>query len=325
MQSGDIAKSLGEASRGAARNEAAMLSDDEDYGEEPPRGADSSSSSDDGEDEATSEAAGDEDGDEVEDEATAEAGGDEDGEEADGDEDGEEADGDEDGEEADGDEWEELDDASMHDGAAPPPAAASQRIPQAKPKSAPAVIELLDSSSEDDEEAPVPEAGPPAWSNPNDPRCSYLFHPRLDAQTLHDAESILLPRARGSRTGRPWGGWREGKVIALPEPGIYCTAGGAQCLWDGEWLNDEVRRAGADALAFLYSTARSALHRSSIRCCASKTSLWLGALLLLLLLLLQLPQVIRARPQEVTGGRWVIPSPPRAVPLQPAAVRKHLC
>jgi len=202
-----------------------------------------------------------------------------------------------------GDEGHEPDEKSMHTG-----------------------VELLDSSCEDDEKAPVPEDGPPAWANPSDPRSSYLFHPRLDAQTLHDAESVLLPRARGSRTGRPWGGWREGKVIALPEPGVYCTAGGAQCLWDGEWLNDEVRRAGTDALALLCSTAWPALRRSSIRCCASKTSHWLGALLLLLLLLLlQLPQVIRTRPQEVTGGRWVIPSPPRAVPLQPAAVRKHLC
>ena len=212
-----------------------MLSDDEDQGEVAPRGADSSSSS--------SSSSNDEDEDEGSGDVDGEDGGDEDDEVT-----AEEATGDDDGEE---DEWEELDDATMHDGAAPPPASASQRLPAAaKPKPTPAVIELLDSSSEDDEKAPIPEAGPPAWANPSDPRSSYLFHPHLDAQTLHDAESVLLPRARGSRTGRPWGGWREGKVIALPEPGIYCTAGGAQCLWDGEWLNDEVRRAGADALAF---------------------------------------------------------------------------
>ena len=133
-----------------------------------------------------------------------------------------------------GDDWEEVSDVVMGDSIAP--ATRGQAI----------VVELLDSSSdEEDATLPVPEAGPAPWADSNNPRCSYLYLPndeRLTAAELHEAESVLLPREGGSRRTLPWGGWNESKIIARPEKGIFCTAGGAQCLWDGEWLNDEVRR-----------------------------------------------------------------------------------
>ena len=99
---------------------------------------------------------------------------------------------------------------------------------------------LYISSGSDDEADAVPEAGPPAWSVPDDPRCSYLYLPGVDAQTLRTAETVLLPRSRGTRLALPWAGWRETKIICNANIGYYCTAGGAQCLWDGEMLNDEV-------------------------------------------------------------------------------------
>ena len=99
-------------------------------------------------------------------------------------------------------------------------------------------IELLGSS--EDEADVVPEAGPPVWSNPDDPKCSYLYVPGVDAHTLRVAESVLLPRSRGTRVALPWAGWESSKVVCNPRSGTYCTAGGVQCLWDGEMLNDEV-------------------------------------------------------------------------------------
>ena len=103
------------------------------------------------------------------------------------------------------------------------------------------VVEVSEDSSSDSE-VPAPEAGPPAWVNPSNPRSSYLFHPSLDAQTLRDAETVLLPRPGGSRVMQPWEGWREGKIIARAIDGVYCSAGEAQCLWDEVMLTDGVCR-----------------------------------------------------------------------------------
>ena len=164
---------------------------------------------------------------------------------------------------------------------------AGSLIELAAPLPIPAVIELLGSYSEDAME--VPEAGPPAWKSPADVRSSYLFVdrvdgqllPDLDASTLHSAESILLPRGVDGRPA-PWHGWREGKVVAKPEGGMYCTAGRAQALWDGEWLNDEVggrslyRRECAHLLCCLI---RALLCRSSTRSCASRACGSLACLL----------------------------------------------
>jgi hypothetical protein len=111
------------------------------------------------------------------------------------------------------------------------------------------------SSDIEEETKEEEEAGPRQWT---DPTTSYLFidDTRLSADQLHAAESIIVPRAASDSSSRvgarvrsalklrlplePWAGWKEGKVYPSPMKGTYCTSGGAQCLWDGEWLNDEV-------------------------------------------------------------------------------------
>lgn len=96
-------------------------------------------------------------------------------------------------------------------------------------------------------EATVAEVGPPTWDDASDPRCSYLWRKDadVDAGTLHDAEKVLVPRDR-ERKLRPWVGWEPTRVIArVPrltgEVGCCCRAYAAQSLWDGEWVNSEVR------------------------------------------------------------------------------------
>jgi len=125
------------------------------------------------------------------------------------------------------------DDAYMSDGSGSAPSPSADAV---------SVVDLLSSSDEEDS-PPEVEAGPAPWPDPQDARCSdlYIGDPRLSADDLHHAETVLLPRTTGSRRGHPWAGWNESKVVARPEKGIYVTSGGIQCLWDGEWLNDEVR------------------------------------------------------------------------------------
>jgi hypothetical protein len=108
-------------------------------------------------------------------------------------------------------------------------------------KAPPAVVDLVDTTCEEEEEEEYEEAGSCPWTNV---RQSYLFiaDPRVTADDLRAAESIVLPRTKG-RSSRilPWAGWKENRVVATAAKGTYCTSGGVQCLWDGEWLNDEVR------------------------------------------------------------------------------------
>jgi hypothetical protein len=101
---------------------------------------------------------------------------------------------------------------------------------------APELVDLMDTTSEEEEEEP--EAAPAYWT---DPRKSYLYiaDPRLSADDLRAAESVMQPRSGRRLLPRP--GWKGNRVVATAAKGTYCTAGGVQCLWDGEWLNDEVR------------------------------------------------------------------------------------
>jgi hypothetical protein len=116
----------------------------------------------------------------------------------------------------------------------------------------------LDMTSDEDAAPEVVDEGPPPWSTGN-PTESYLWinDDRLSRDDLLAAERIILQRDTQRRLIQRTG-WRDSRIIAktgqsflLSRNGVerggqyygstYCTAGGAQRLWDGDWLSDEVR------------------------------------------------------------------------------------